>query len=61
MNNKITEKEVQKAVDNCFWKKDVCGVDICSGVAAPCLRVIEKGECDTLMNLFSQQGDNNDD
>lgn len=55
MNSKITEEELQKAVDNCFWKTDMGGVDVCKGMLAPCLRIIEKGQCDTIKKLVSER------
>ena len=55
VNNEITEEELQKAVDNCFWKIDMDGVDVCKGALAPCLRIIEKGECDTIKDLVLER------
>lgn len=48
----ITKEMIDKAIKDCSWRKDVCGVDICSGMLTPCASVIESGKCDTLIELY---------
>lgn len=57
--SEITQEQIDKAIKECFWKKEVGGVNICRGVLAPCQVIIEKGQCDTLIKLF--RGEINDD
>lgn len=49
----VTQKMIDKAIRDCIWRKEIHGTDICVGMANPCLRVIDRGECDTLKKLFS--------
>lgn len=49
----VTQKMIDKAIRDCKWRKEIHVVDICIGMANPCLRVINRGECDTLIKLFS--------
>ena len=57
--SEVTQEQIDKAIKECYWRKEVSGVDICGGMLAPCKRIIEKGQCDTLIKLF--RGENNDD
>ena len=50
--SEITKEMIDKAIKDCFWRKDVCGVDVCRGMLTPCASVIESGKCDTLIELF---------
>ena len=50
--SEITKEMIDKAIKDCFWRKDVCGVDVCNGMLTPCASVIELGKCDTLIELF---------
>ena len=56
MNDNILEGDIEepweRLIEECKWRKDMYGVYICSGEAAPCNRVIEKGLCDVLRNYF---------
>lgn len=52
MNDKITQEDIDKTIKECYWRKDVGGVSVCGGMLAPCSRTIEKGQCDTLINLY---------
>lgn len=45
-------QQVHYAIDKCIWRKEVHGVDICTGMAQPCVKIIDKGECDTIKRLF---------
>ena len=51
----ITEDMIQEAINKCEWKKTVYDVDICRGMAGPCLKVIDDGKCDTLIELFKAE------
>ena len=57
----MTDKEIKEAVENCFWRKKVAGIYVCSGDVVPCEKNIDDGKCDTLIKLFAKERDNNDD
>ena len=58
----MTDKDIQEAIENCFWRKDIGGgIYVCKGDLVPCEKHIYDGKCDTLINLFRQKGDNHDD
>ena len=48
-------QQVNYAINRCYWRKEVHGVNICTGMANPCKRVIDKGECDALRKLFAEE------
>lgn len=48
----ITQKQIDGAIKNCYWRKDIGGVPVCTGDLIPCHRCIELGKCDTLRKLF---------
>lgn len=48
----ITQKQIDDAIKNCYWRKEIGGVDVCAGDVIPCRRCIELGKCDTLKQLF---------
>ena len=50
----ITNKMIQEAIDKCFWRKVVHGIDICAGNCEACSVEIERGRCDTLRKLFGK-------
>ena len=52
-------KQVNHAINKCYWRKEVYGVNICTGMANPCARVIDRGECDTLKKLYAKEGEDN--
>ena len=56
MNN-ITKEQIIDIINNCKWNEEVHGVRICTGMCAPCVRTIERGECDTIMKLFHGEDD----
>ena len=47
---KVTQKEIKEAIENCRWREKY--MDICKGMCLPCRRTIERGECDTLIELY---------
>lgn len=50
----MTEEEIDKAIKKCEWK-DNQGFDVCRGMCLPCQRVIERGQCETLIELFRKE------
>lgn len=51
----LTDKDIQDAVENCFWRKDVQVVWVCSGDIVPCLKHIDDGGCIMLQELFAEE------
>lgn len=52
MSGEIRQEDIDKAIKTCYWRKDVGGVSVCGGMLTPCERAIERGECDTLIQLY---------
>ena len=50
----LTQEEINKVIKDCKWRDYSGLIDICKGVASPCIAVIEKGKCDTLRKLTTQ-------
>ena len=57
----MTEKEAEHAIRTCHWRddrlkhrKDMREV-ICRGMCLPCLRAIELGKCDALLDLIRKE------
>jgi len=49
-------KNIQKAIKDCYWRHDITGVSICgSYLVAPCMQVIMKGNCETLIEYFKEK------
>ena len=55
----MTDKEIKHAIKTCHWRFDgFKGNDrsdryvICKGYCEPCMKIIDKGKCDTLIELF---------
>ena len=57
MNDKTSQEDIEEATKECYWRKVVGGVSVCCGMLAPCTRTIEKGQCDTLINLYRSMED----
>ena len=51
----LTDKDIQEAVENCEWRKDIQGTWVCGGNIVPCLKHIDDGRCDTLIKLFAKE------
>lgn len=49
------EKLVDEIIEKCEWRKDFCGVDICQGNCLPCKRVVENGQCPSLIEIFGKE------
>lgn len=57
---------IDDAIKNCKWASQNRGFGnmisgVCVGMCLPCERVIDGGQCDTLINLFRGKKDGNDD
>ena len=59
----MTDKQIKLAIKNCKWNDNVFnGYNrdnrevICRGYCLPCLKVIDDGKCDTLIELFKAEG-----
>ena len=50
--------EVNNLIENCMWRKDMCGIPVCKGEVAPCNNVIHSGKCDTLKQYFLRRNKN---
>lgn len=61
MSDTIKQKDIDKAIKECYWRKDIDGASVCSGMLAPCSRIIEKGQCDTLISLYRGGEDGKED
>ena len=61
----MTDKDIQEAIENCFWRTDIGGVYVCSGDVVPCNKHIYDGKCPTLIELYGlscmqkESGDDN--
>ena len=55
MNDRIKQEDIDNAIKECYWRKDVGGVSVCGGMLTPCVRIIESGKCDTLIDFFSRK------
>lgn len=53
------QQKAERAVKNCYWRKDLCGIEICTGNCRPCIRVIKDGKCQTLRELCKKERENN--
>lgn len=51
----MTEAELNDAIKNCPWKKIVYDVAICRLEPIPCERVIDRGLCAMLIELFTEE------
>ena len=55
--DKETQAKVYQLIEDCHWRKEVHGVDICTGNCNVCMIEIERGRCPTLREYFSGQRD----
>ena len=53
----MTQEDINKAIKKCKWRDTKMGevFAICRGMCTPCLRVIDSGKCDTLIELFKKE------
>lgn len=59
--SKITQEDIDKAIQSCMWRNDAMGLPICAGNVLPCTLAIENGSCVTLQELFAKKEDGNDE
>lgn len=52
----VTQKQIDKAVEECMWREEVGGVGICRDQVCPCVSIIESGQCSVLIELFRNEG-----
>lgn len=55
------DKEIQKEFNECHFRQEYDGVDVCRGMCAPCSRVIESGQCEMLADYFSKRKEADND
>ena len=53
----LTDKDIQDAIKNCEWRKELHDIWICTGDIVPCLKHIDDGGCDTLKKLFAERSE----
>lgn len=51
------QQKAEKAIKSCYWRKDLCGIEICAGNCRPCIRVIKDGKCQTLRELCKKESE----
>ena len=59
----MTQEQIDNAIKNCIWLSQNRGFgtlisDVCTGECLPCYKVIESGKCDTLIQLFRNNKEN---
>ena len=47
--------EIKNLITDCYWKQDIDGIPICRGMVLPCEKVIDNGQCDTLIEYFAKE------
>ena len=52
---RMTYKDIQEAIDNCIWRKNVGGEWVCGGDIVPCEKHIYDGKCPTLIELYAKE------
>lgn len=48
------DKDIQKEFNECHFRQEYDGVDVCRGMCMPCERTIESGQCQMLVDYFSK-------
>ena len=58
----MTDEDIKQAIKNCKWNDNIFNGSnrddrevICRGMCLPCLKVIDSGKCDTLIELFRKE------
>jgi hypothetical protein len=49
------DKDIQTAFNECHFRQEYDGVDICRGMCQPCKRTIENGQCSMLVEYFNKR------
>lgn len=52
--SEITQADVNKAIKECYWRKEVASVSICAANCIPCVKVIDSGKCEALRKLVNK-------
>lgn len=52
---KFDDKDMQKEFNECHFRQEFDGLDICRGMCGPCTRIIESGKCSMLTDYFSKR------
>lgn len=52
--SEITQADIEKAISECYWRKEVASVSICARNCIPCVKAINSGECDALRELVNK-------
>ena len=53
---KFDDEEMQKEFNECHFRQEYDGVDVCRGWCTPCMRIIESGKCSMLEDYFAKKG-----
>lgn len=53
MMDKEFQEKILQSIKECRWRKDMFGIDICTGNVLPCVRVIGKGDCELIKQKFA--------
>lgn len=51
----MTDKDIQEAIDNCIWRRDILGAWVCGADIVPCEKHIYDGKCPTLIELYAKE------
>ena len=52
--SEITQADIEKAISECYWRKEVASVSLCAGNCIPCVKAIDSGRCDALRELVNK-------
>lgn len=52
--DKITQADIENAISECYWRKEVAKVSVCAVNCIPCEIVINSGKCDALRELVNE-------
>lgn len=52
--SEITQADIEKAISECYWRKEVAGVSICAWNSIPCAKAIDSGKCEVLRELVNK-------
>jgi hypothetical protein len=54
MMSEITQADIEKAISECYWRKEVAKVSFCAANCIPCEIVINSGKCEALRELVNK-------
>lgn len=52
--SEITQADIENAISECYWRKEVASVNFCAGNCIPCVKSIYSGKCDALRELVNK-------